>query len=261
MIHTPLFRRARRAAALVASAVVLAGCLSGSPTGVTAFPDGLTRVLFIGNSHTYVHDVPAMLSAIARQRGDSSIRTSSVAFANFALEDHWYEGSAVRHLERARWEYVVMQQGPSSLAENQLHLARWTQQFTPLIRDAGATPVLYQVWPHVSRPQDFPAVRQSYASAAASVNGILAPAGAAWANSFSANPDVPLYDADGTHANILGAYVAALTIYASIGNVDARTLPAAIPGNPSINAATVRQLQEAVAQTVAPLSARAQTSR
>ncbi len=254
MTTSSVLHSARRLCASAASAIVLASCLSTSPTGVTNFPDGFKRVLFVGNSHTYVHNVPGMLDAIARQNGDSSFRVTAVAYPNVSLEDHWYDGTAARHLERGRWEYVVMQQGPSSQEGHHQHLAHWTQQFTPLIRAAGASPVLYQVWPHISRPQDFPAVQQAYGFAAASVNGILAPAGAAWVNNFSANPDLALYDPDGTHANVMGAYVAALTIYASISGVDARMLPPVIPGNAAVEEATVRKLQQAVFMTVAPLS-------
>jgi hypothetical protein len=218
-------------------------------------------VLFIGNSFTYVEDVPGMLVAIARQNGDTTFRTSTVAFPDAALEDHWHEGSARRALERSKWEFVVMQQGPSSLPASQEHLAYWTQQFTPLIRNAEAKPVLYQVWPHISRPQDFPAVRQSYAGAAAVVSGVFAPAGAAWHLYLNTTNAVPLYAADGLHASRMGAYLSALVIYASLRSVNPESLPDSIPGAPSIAASAVRDLQAAAAQTVAPLSSGAALQR
>jgi hypothetical protein len=252
---------ARLATVCVVTLATGACLTTGGPTGTTTFPDGLTRVLFIGNSFTYVEDVPGMLVAIARQDGDTTFRTSSVAFPDVALEDHWYEGSARRALERSKWEFVVMQQGPSSQPASQQHLAFWTQQFTPLIRNADAKPVLYQVWPHISRPQDFPAVRQSYAGAAAVVSGVLAPAGAAWQVYMDGADAVSLYASDGLHANRLGAYLAALVIYASVSSVNAESLPDVIPGAPSIAPATVRALQAAAAQTVAPLSTGAAVQR
>jgi hypothetical protein len=256
------FRCCAHVAALCIATLATSACLAtGGPTGTTSYPDGLTRVLFIGNSFTYVEDVPSMLEAIARQDGDTTFRTTTVAFANAALEDHWHEGSARRVLERSKWEYVVMQQGPSSLPASQQHLAYWTQQFTPLIRGADAEPVLYQVWPHISRPQDFPAVRQSYAGAAAAVDGVLAPAGAAWYLYLTTTNAVPLYAADGLHASRMGAYLAALVLYASVRSVNPESLPDTIPGAPAIAASAVRALQAAAAQTVAPLSIRAAGKR
>lgn len=127
------------------------GCLGqGGPT-TPSFPDGKTRVLFVGNSLTYVNDLPAMVEAVLRLAGDTSIATATIAFPDFALEDHWNEGSAGRALAQSRWEVVVMQQGPSSLPENQAHLATWAGRFGPAIRQAGAEPVLYMVWPSASR--------------------------------------------------------------------------------------------------------------
>ncbi len=256
------FQSGVRVAIVCLAAVAVSACLTtGGPTGITTYPDGLTRVLFIGNSFTYVEDVPGMLVAIARQDGDTTFRTTTIAFADAALEDHWHEGSARQALERSKWEYVVMQQGPSSLPASQQHLSYWTQQFTPLIRSANAKPVLYQVWPHISRPQDFPAVRQSYAGAAAAVSGVLAPAGAAWHVYLTTTNAVPLYASDGLHASKQGAYLASLVIYASVRSVNPESLPDTIPGAPAIAASAVRALQAAAAQTVAPLSSGAALRR
>lgn len=247
----PAFATARRFGALVLAAGVLVtgGCL-GSPTEVETYPAGFTRVLFIGNSHTYTHDVPAMLAAIAQQDGNDRYRTSSVAFPNYSLEDHWYDGRAARPLLSGEWEYVVMQQGPSAQPASQEHLAYWSQQFAALIRGAGAQPVLYQVWPHVSRPDDFPLVREAYGFAAAAVNGVLAPAGAAWVAARASDNQLSFYDADGTHANGLGAYVAALAIYAGVSGRDPMQLPARIPNASGIDESTVRKLQAAVAEVM-----------
>ncbi len=234
--------RCRVITAVIVLGAATAGCLSSSPTEVT-FPSGFTRVLFIGNSHTYSHDVPGLAAAIARQNGDDGWRVAQVAFPDMSLEDHWYEGSARRHLENGRWEYVVMQQGPSSQAPH--HLAQWAGAFDELARAAGATSVLFQVWPHSTRPFDFPGVLTSYMGAALAVNGLLAPAGEAWVHSMTSHPSLTLYDTDGLHANRYGAYLAALVIYARISGTDPESLPATIPGTPSVDAATVRALQRA----------------
>ncbi len=246
-MHTP--RRSllavRYVATLLLSVVALHACRGQpGPTGTT-FRAGHTRVLFIGNSLTYVQDVPALVLALARQHGDTAWRANSVAYADFALEDHWYEGTARRLLADGDWEFVVMQQGPSSLPANQRHLASWSQQFEPLIRAAGAQPVLYQVWPNISRQGDFPNTRTAYANAAMSVNGLFAPAGSAWEALLASHPEVSLYSGDGLHATRTGAYVAALVIYGRLSGVDPRSLPDAIPGQSGTTAASVQVLQDA----------------
>jgi hypothetical protein len=170
-----------------------------------------------------------------------------VAFPDFALEDHWAEGTARRRLEEARWDFVVMQQGPSSLPQNQVHLRTWTEQFAPSIRNAGAEPVLYMVWPSRSRDSSFPAVLESYRNAAAAVQGIFAPAGEAWRLALAADPATPVYFKDGFHPLPSGTYLAAVVILGRIGTFDPVDLPPAIPGAPEFPAAVVQALQRAAA--------------
>jgi hypothetical protein len=226
----------------VAAAVLLLACAS-TPLAPTA--NGGTRILFIGNSLTYVNDVPAMVAAIGRQVGDRDIAVAMVAFPNYALEDHWNEGTATRALAQQDWEFVVMQQGPSSLPENRLFLEEWTRRFAPVIRAAGGEPVLYQVWPHIQRRGDAPAVLLSYANAAAAVQGRLAPAGAAWDSALAAPDPLPVYSSDGLHASAYGSWLAAAVIYATVRRIDPRTLPDTLPSlvaAPPLPAARVRDL-------------------
>lgn len=230
-----------RTISIAASALLLA-CVN-APLAPTA--NGGTRILFIGNSLTYVNDVPSMVAAVGRQAGDRDVAVAMVAFPNYALEDHWNEGTATRALAQQGWEFVVMQQGPSSLPENQLFLETWTRRFAPAIRTAGGEPVLYQVWPHVLRRGDAPAVLQSYARAAAAVQGLLAPAGAAWDSVLAAPDPLPVYSSDGLHASAYGSWLAAVVIYATVRRIDPRALPDTLPSivaAPPLPPARVREL-------------------
>jgi len=212
----------------LALALVGTSCLGGGPT-VPSLPPGGVRVLFIGNSLTYVNDLPGMVQRLARLAGNTDLATASVAFPNYALEDHWSEGTARAALVQRDWEFVVLQQGPSSLPQNQVHLATWSGQFAPLIRAAGAEPVLYMVWPSLARFDDFPEVRNSYRNAAEVVEGIFAPAGDAWMAMWETEPAPGLYSGDGFHPSQLGTYLAALVILARLTNIDPTTLPPVIP--------------------------------
>jgi hypothetical protein len=242
----------RRLARITSLALLLAaaavGCLGNGPTALVRGPsaEGDRWILFIGNSHTYVEDVPQLVVQIARQGGDSSLRTARVAQPNFSLEDHWATGVARAALEDYDWHHVVMQQGPSAQGTSPLHLLFWTQQFAPLARAAGAEPMLYQVWPSVDRREDAAAALIAYRNAAGSVGGVLAPAGDAFTAALDADPAAGVYAADGLHASIRGAYLAALTIVGRINDLDPRTLPPVIPGRQE-DSLVVRALQAAAA--------------
>lgn len=244
-------RRALTLALLLAGGAVTVAC---STSALAPRVTGSTRVLFIGNSLTYVHDVPSLVQSIARQVNDTGLVTAYVAFPDFALEDHWNEGTAGRALKGQSWEFVVMQQGPSSLPANREHLAHWSRTFAPVIRAAGATPVLYQVWPQIGRRADAPAVLVSYANAAREVGGRLAAAGAAWDSVLAMNEPLAVYSSDGLHASPYGAWLAAVVLYATLREVDPLTLPAALPPGfpaPVLSADRVRALLQRASQAMA----------
>jgi hypothetical protein len=220
---------------------------------------GTLRVLFVGNSHSYEQDLSGMVQAVARQAGNTNLLTARVAFANYALEDHAYEGTAVKALERSNWEYVVMQQGPSSLESSQQHLGYWSQWWQPRITAAQATPVLFQIWPSAGRRGDAANALLSYANAAALVGGILAPAGDAFTAALEADGSIGVYSPDGLHASRRGAYLAALVIVGRILELDVETLPPEIPGA-SESPDVVRALQRAAAAALARNPARPGTT-
>jgi hypothetical protein len=108
---------------------------------------------------------------------------------------------------------VVLQQGPSSLAESRAHLVEWSERFGERIRARGATPVLYMVWPSSDRVAFFDAVRESYRAGAVAAGGELVPAGEAWRAAWEEDPDLALYSLDGFHPSLTGSVLAAFTFY------------------------------------------------
>ena len=208
------------------------------------------RILFIGNSLTYVNDVPGIVEAFARAQGVGAV-CRSVAAGGFSLEDHWNQGDAQKAIAAEKWSYVVLQQGPSALPESRDLLRRDARRFAPLIRKAGARPALYMVWPSVSRHRDFGGVSDSYRIAARDVDGILLPAGDAWRLVESTEPKIELYSADGLHPSPAGSYLAAAVIYAGLFQKPPEGLPARVTtaGGRTIalEPGQARALQEAAA--------------
>jgi hypothetical protein len=206
-------------------------------------------VLFVGNSLTYVNDLPAMVQSLARTAGDTALRTAVIAEPDFALEDHYYVGTVQKTLEKSDWEFVVMQQGTSALPASQSHLRAWSTQFAPLVRAAGAEPVMYQVWPIISRRFDATAAVTSYYNAAVAVQGLFAPAGDAFTDALTLDPTIDVYSGDGLHPSRRGTYLAALVILSRLIDVHPESLPPSIPGS-STDSTTVRLLQRAAAMAL-----------
>jgi hypothetical protein len=147
-------------------------------------------------------------------RGDSLI-IAMVAGPDMALVDHWRQGDARKAIASGPWDFVALQQGPSSTTINRDSLRTLTSMFATLIANAGAKPVLFSAWPAADRRQDFPRAAESYRLAAEDVGGLYAPVANAWVDAWAREPGLQLYG-DGLHANVTGSYLAALVIYARI---------------------------------------------
>jgi hypothetical protein len=205
----------------------LAACLSSAISGPQLSGSG-TPVLFIGNSLTYVNDLPGIVQALADSAGGPAIAVETVAFPDYALIDHWNEGSAAGHaraeIAKGGWKFVVLQQGPSSTEVNRDTLRLATRMFAQEMSKFGATAALLSAWPTVDRRQDFPRAIESYTLAAGDVNGVLLPVAAAWLAAWRRDSTLALYS-DGLHPSIDGSYLSALAIYAVLEHRTPMGLP------------------------------------
>ncbi len=208
------------------------------------------RVLFIGNSLTYVNNLPGVVKALADGAGLPATQVESIAFPDYALEDHWNQGQARAAVEKDGWTHVVMQQGPSALESSRVNLLQWVGTFGEVIKTHGARPGLYSVWPSTDRSGDFDRVSESYRLAAESVEGQYYPAGETWRAAWRRNASLALYGGDGFHPSSLGTYAAAVTIVAVIYHRSPVGLPTL-----GIQAATATLLQESAAEAIAAVPA------
>jgi hypothetical protein len=190
----------------------------GSAAGGPA-EDADLRILFIGNSLTSANDLPGLVQQLGRGDPSRHVDVRSVAYGNYSLEDHWNRGDAQRAIESARWDLVVLQQGPSALPESRALLVEYATRFAGEIRRAGARPAIYMVWPPLSREPEWDAVTASHAAAAEAVHGLLLPAGEAIRAARAAGAGITLFEADGFHPALAGSYAVALVIYGEAAEV------------------------------------------
>ncbi len=195
--------------------VVIPGCLNldveEAQVGQGLDPDNL-NILFIGNSLTYTNDLPNMLGALIDSAAQGPVDVRWKTEPNLGLQDHWFGDEVRPMIEGGGWDFVIMQQGPSA-TEGRPSLLEYSKRFGEIIRESGAKPALYMVWPADDRSFDWDAVRASYAMAADSAGGVFLPAGEGWRVAWEADSTLPFYSADGFHPTVLGTYMAALVIF------------------------------------------------
>jgi hypothetical protein len=177
---------------------------------MSTFAAAVIRILFIGNSLTFVNDLPSRVAELA-STPELAVECEMVAFPDYSLADHWERGDALRAIRRGGWTFVVLQQGPSALPESRVQLIDSTKRFDAEIRKVHARTALYMVWPTAPRRGDFPDVVASYTAASEAVKGILLRVGDRFR---TAPPDVArsLFGTDGFHPSPAGTAFAARII-------------------------------------------------
>src|SRR5262249_44977959 len=153
---------------------------------------------------------PEMVQAMAAA-GGVVVSPTAVTPGGFSLEDHWKNKESHDALAKGPWDFVVLQQGPSSRPASQAEMKTWAAEWGKKIRRIGAVPVLSMVWPVKQEPHMFDAVAKSYRGGAEVAGGKVAAAGEAWRELLRTSPDVELYS-DDLHATPLGGYLAALAL-------------------------------------------------
>jgi hypothetical protein len=176
------------------------------------------RVLFIGNSLTAGNDLPGFVRAMA-DAGAVRMECESCTLPGASLEDQWNDGRSRRLLAAGKWNFVVLQQGPSTLPESQAHLRLWSVRWANEARKRGARTALFMVWPTQGQRNGFELVARSYRAAARASGALLLPAGEAWRDASKDRAAPPLYLPDRLHPTPAGTYLAALVITGRLAGV------------------------------------------
>ncbi len=230
------------------------------PVDVVAPPMPL-RVLFIGNSYTYVNDLPALVARLgaegARQGSGPTITVDSVTVGGATLGDHWTQNTAPTRVMAGGWSAVVLQGQSVEPALNAASFRSYAVRFGELATSVRARPVFYATWPRRAgdvvyaqpwsggSPEAFNArLDEGYSSAATAVGGVTAHVGNAWMAALRAHPAVNLYDPDGSHPSPAGTWLAGCVMYRALTGLDA---PAGLDGTiAGVTADDARVLREMV---------------
>ncbi len=232
---------------LISLALLALAAGSACKSSKIGAPSSGMRVLFIGNSYLYWHDIPAMVQSMARSSGHE-LTSVSITGADMALSDHLEREQVINALGQGGWAYVVLQQGPSAVPVNRDSLRLSTETFDYISRrfSPSVKMALFSAWPQQVHFNNFPYAIESYRNAAAAVEGVFMPVASAWLEVWKMNPDIQLYE-DGLHSNHNGSYLSALVVYASLLNKSPVGLPYSVNGV-TIEESTAAVLQEAAAR-------------
>ena len=188
------------------------------------------NVLFIGNSYTYVNNLPDMVSQMYAASGDSFEYTMS-APGGCTFQQHC--SVSLPYIQQGNWDYVVLQEQSQlpSFPENQFMQESYpyAQQLCSLVRQYSpdAKIVFYMTWGRKNGdPQNgqyYPPLNTyegmdsllyaRYMMMAVDNGTCVSPVGAVWHYIRNHYPDLELYQSDESHPSYFGSFVAACSFY------------------------------------------------
>jgi hypothetical protein len=176
--------------------------------------DSPLRVLFLGNSYTYVNDLPGRVQQLADARGElRPLAPRMIAAGGATLQDHWHNQQVHHALQHEPWDYVVLQEQSLRPLDQPDMMHHYAQQLHQSIIAGGAASIVYLTWARRDQPELQAGLSAAYRQCAARLGAIVAPVGPAWQIVARERPDLALYEADGSHPAPIGSYLAACLFY------------------------------------------------
>lgn len=209
---------------IIASLVILSmaagACKKSKPKQDPGQPpvivsDSAKTILFVGNSLTYFNDLPKMVARAGLNRG-IIIKTEMIAHPNYALEDHWNDGYMQTLIARNKYDFVVVQQGPSSQADGRIMLLDYGARIKNICVPQNTQLAFFMVWPAFSNFHTFDGVINNYTAAAVATNSLLCPVGKLWKEHFLSIGDYSYYGPDMFHPSQAGTEHAAMVIFETL---------------------------------------------
>lgn len=186
-----------------------------------------TRILFIGNSYTFVNDLPNTFAKLARS-GGHEVEVGMSARGGWRLADHVQSPDTLNLLNSKKWDFIVLQeqsQIPSVQQARNQEMYPAARELVQKIQAIGATPIFFITWAHRDgMPENGMNTFESmqvqinggYTGIAQELHAPVAPVGTAWLAAVKEHPELSLWQEDGSHPTEQGTYLAACVFYAAI---------------------------------------------
>ncbi|RLD38057.1 MAG: hypothetical protein DRI74_04990 [Bacteroidetes bacterium] len=199
----------------------------------------IKKVIFLGNSYTYVNDLPLVLSNLAKSTGDSLFYNSNTP-GGYTLQGHSTNPTSLSLIQQGGWDLMVLQEQsqlpsfPISQVLSQSYpysvsLCNNFYQHNPC-----GQPLFFMTWGRKNGDQSncatWPPVctyagmdsllNLRYRMYADSNQALVSPVGAVWHYIRNHHPNIDLYSSDQSHPSMAGTYAAATTFYSLIFQKD-----------------------------------------
>lgn len=188
------------------------------------------RILFVGNSYLYyndsLHNHVLRIAIAADPASESSLQYKSATISGAPLAHHniQYLLEPGRLGTKEPFDIVILQ-GNSADALSEAGRASFREkvlEFNTEIKRRGAKSALYMTHAYVkpnksTNPDMIRKIEEMLVSVGNEAGVIVIPVGLAFEEAYRQRPDIKLHKAyDGSHPDLIGTYLAACVVYASL---------------------------------------------
>jgi|GEM_PF-3909605 len=185
------------------------------------------RILYIGNSAIYFHNLPQIVDQLAASGPDPiEIESELIAEGGQTLEGHWLEGKAQREIRTKPWDYVVLQEQSCLNDEIEINgvpiitgwesYHRFAKMFDAEAKAVGAKTILLSLWSHKgTAPREQQALDYASQTLARELKATLVPAGSVWRAMEKRDRSLKLYH-DDFHPTPTASYMFAVAFYTAV---------------------------------------------
>jgi hypothetical protein len=229
---------------------------AGADGGTDTETDGATRILFVGNSYTFVNDLPGRVFAVASSLADAPpVEAGMIAVGGAWLQQHADDPATMAEIAGGGWDVVVLQEQSYLPVVDPDAFYAGAGELADAALAAGAAPALFETWAREAGNELYEgdlagytpetmqaALRDAYTEAAALTGSAYLPVGDTWEAVLAAYPGMPLFQADGSHPSEHGTYLAACVVFAALTGASLDGADGAPDGVSAEDAAILREL-------------------
>ncbi len=222
------------------------------------------RVLFLGNSYTYVNNLPQMIAGAATSMGDILIYDSNTP-GGYYLEQHATDSVSLNKIKIGNWDCVVLQDQSLSYAYPPPYFYQMPSAFKldsimKTFNNCGQT-MFYITWGRKNGDTYLCAppacdtntwitrtyyemdstIQLNYMFVADSLKALASPVGAVWRYIRRNYSAIELFDSDESHPSQAGTYAAACCFYTTLFRKD----PTLISFNSGLSATDAADIRNA----------------
>lgn len=179
---------------------------------MAAAPRQPLRILFVGNSHTQVNDVPAILTHLFESDG-SGRKVETFRFFSPFLNDAFDDPAVQKAVNDPHWDIVVLQGAKVSSSHKYNYPNDGAVGLANLAHRAGSRVLFFVEWPRRDWSESDYQMGIYRGISKSAPGSELVPVCYAWDSILKGHPGLNLWQDDGNHASRLGSFLASYVFY------------------------------------------------